>query len=56
MTKITDYLERTEIELSEWKEQLGDKFPSFLNHVLAARLIAALERVEFLDKVSGVMK
>ncbi len=51
MTKTKEYLERTETALSEWKEELGDNFPSFLNHVLAARLIEAEGRIEYLEKV-----
>lgn len=39
MIDIKTELERIEIELGEWKEELGDQFPSFLNHVLVARLI-----------------
>ena len=46
-------LERTEIELGEWKEVLGDKFPSFLNHVLMARLMKAQDEIEYLRKTEA---
>ncbi len=39
---------RIEDELSEWKEELGEYFPSFLNGVLVARLMKAEAEVEFL--------
>lgn len=36
---VESELKRIETELGEWKEALGDRFPSFLNHVLVARLM-----------------
>ena len=56
MSKTKAYLERTETELSEWKEELGGNFPSFLNHILAARLIAANEHIEYLEKLAWAWK
>ena len=55
MNKVADYLTRTEIELGEWKEELGDNFPSFLNHVLIARLIKAEDHLDFLNKMIEVV-
>jgi hypothetical protein len=51
MSKTREYIERTETELSEWKEELGDNFPSFLNYHLAARLMKAEEHIQHLEKV-----
>lgn len=39
-----------ENELSEWKEELGEYFPSFLNGVLMSRLMKAEAEIEFLRK------
>ncbi len=39
MMDVKTELERIETELGEWKEELGDQFPFFLNHVLVARLM-----------------
>lgn len=47
-TKIA--LKQIEAELGEWQEELGDQFPSFLNHVLMTRLLRAKEEVEFLRR------
>ena len=52
MMTADKYIERTETELSEWKEELGDKFPYFLNYVLAARLMKAESDITFLKKVA----
>lgn len=41
---------RIETELSEWKEELGEYFPSFLNGVLISRLMKAEDEVVFLRK------
>lgn len=41
---------RIETELSEWKEELGDQFPSFLNHVLISRLLKSQDEIEFLRR------
>jgi len=46
-------LDRTEMQLSEYKEVLGDNFPTFLNYHLAARLIKAEKEVAFLRKIQS---
>ena len=55
MIKTEERLKLIETELSEWKEELGDNFPSFLNHVLVARLIEAEEHLDFCRKMLEVV-
>jgi hypothetical protein len=50
MDKVRIALERTETELGEWKDQLGDKFPSFLSYHLMARLMKAEGEVLHLSR------
>ena len=44
-------LDRIETQLGEYKEELGDNFPVFMNYHLAARLIKAEQEIEFLRRV-----
>ena len=43
-------LDRTELALSEYKDELGDNFPTFLNYHLASRLLKAEAEVEYLRR------
>lgn len=53
MNDVKLALIRTEIELGEWKETLGTRFPSFLNHVLMSRLMKAESEIEYLRKIEA---
>lgn len=53
MDDVKQALIRTEIELGEWKETLGTRFPSFLNGVLMARLMKAEAEIEYLRKIDA---
>lgn len=53
MTETEMELKRIEIELGEWKEELGSNFPSFLNHVLVSRLMKAEDEIKYLRKVES---
>jgi hypothetical protein len=50
MNDVEQSLFRIETELSEWKEELGEQFPCFLNHMLMSRLMKAEEEIEFLRR------
>ena len=43
-------LDQTEMALSEYKEELGDNFPLFINYHLAARLLKAEREIEYLRR------
>ena len=50
MTETELALKRIETELGEWKEVYGARFPSFLNHVLMARLIKSYDEIVHLRR------
>ena len=43
-------LDRTEMELGEYKEELGDNFPIFINYHLASRLLKAESEIQYLRR------
>lgn len=51
MNEIQMLLDQTENALSEYKEELGDNFPVFVNYHLAARLVKANDQIAVLKKI-----
>ena len=49
--KAEELLKEIDEELIEWKEHYGRGYPSFLNHVLANRLIKAQDYIDYLERI-----